>query len=290
MTQLDELVSAVKSLDTQAPPPEAETRMWTKIAAQAGGATALGLAAATLGAKTASASTAAASTAAASTAAASTSAVTGAAVSGVATSSLALTVAKVGAALALTAGLGIGAVKVASKSEPQTQAVASGVLEAEPVVEPLRPRRATARAALEVEDLGEAEDLREPPSPPEPVVEVAAQPRARRAPSKAPVAKADSRPEPDTSSASSLAAESALLGKARVASSSGRNLDALAALREHAKLHPKGELAEVRRALEVRVLCELGRHQAARDAAAKFLAKHHASALAGQVRSRCAFE
>ncbi len=112
MTQLDELVSAAKSLDNEPPPPDAETRMWAKIAAQAGGAAVLGMAAATLGANTASASTAAVSTAAASSAAAST-----AAASTVATSSIALTVAKVGAVLALTAGVGVGVATVASPTD-----------------------------------------------------------------------------------------------------------------------------------------------------------------------------
>ncbi len=294
MTQLDELVSAAKSLDNEPPPPDAETRMWAKIAAQAGGAAVLGMAAATLGANTASASTAAVSTAAASSAAAST-----AAASTVATSSIALTVAKVGAVLALTAGVGVGVATVASPTDvgPQAQTAQPVGVEDDSAATP--PVRRKSRAALtpdedEAEDNGEdaAEDeaeiisIIETPEPASPDVsnEASGSPQPKARPRKHP------RPQPEAAKPSALAAESALLGKARVASSSGRNCDALAALRKHAKQHPNGELAEVRRALEVRVLCQLGRTAAARKAADRFLSRHKASALAGQVRSSCAYE
>ncbi|MGH1347369.1 MAG: hypothetical protein ACRBN8_37755 [Nannocystales bacterium] len=281
MTQLDELVSAAKSLDDQAPPPEAETRMWGKIAAQAGGAAVLGMAAATVGAKTASASTAAVSTAAASTAAVST-----AAASSAATTSIALTVAKVATVLAVTAGVGVGVVTVASPPEPQvtTQAVA---VEAGPKAEPERGAKLRTKTPEPVvEDDVEILSVIETPEVTETSEVDTAAPRAPKAKARP----RRHRPESEPPTASALAAESALLGKARVASSGGRNTEALAALRLHAKRHPKGELVEVRRALEVRVLCELGRTDAARKAADRFLARHKASALAGQVRSSCAYE
>ena len=290
MTQLDELVSAAKSLDNEPPPPDAETRMWAKIAAQAGGAAVLGMAAATLGANTASASTAAVSTAAASSAAAST-----AAASTVATSSIALTVAKVGAVLALTAGVGVGVATVASPTDvgPQAQTAQPVGVEDDSAATP--PVRRKSRAALtsdedeagdEAEDEVEIISIIETPEPASPDVsnEASGSPQPKARPRKHP------RPQPEAAKPSALAAESALLGKARVASSSGRNRDALAALRKHAKQHPNGELAEVRRALEVRVLCQLGRTAAARKAADRFLSRHKASALAGQVRSSCAYE
>jgi len=97
-------------------------------------------------------------------------------------------------------------------------------------------------------------------------------------------------PEPEVTPASALAAESDLLGKAKVAASSGRNQDALRAIRQHAQKYPDGELAEVRRALEVKVLCTLGRTDEARVAADRFLKRHGASALAGQVRQSCAYD
>jgi len=289
MTQLDELVSAAKSLDNQPPPPEAETRMWTKIAAQAGGAAVLGMAAATLGAKTASASSAAVSTAAASSAVVST-----AAASSAATSSIALTVAKVGAVLALTAGVGVGVARVASPPVPQsppvthpTQAIA---VDDDAAAKPVqRTKRTQDLDPVEIISVVEAPDVAAEPEAQEVSHPASKAPQTKTRPRKHPRPETGNT-EPETGNTSALAAESALLGKARVASSSGRNRDALAALRQHAKQHPKGELAEVRRALEVRVLCELGRKAAARKAADRFLARHKASALAGQVRSSCAYE
>lgn len=288
MTQLDELLSAAKSLDDQPPPAEAETRMWTKIAAQAGGAAVLGVAAATLGVNTASASTAAASTAAASTVAASTAAASTAAASTAATTSVALTVAKVGAALALTAGIGVGVATVTLPPAPEADSATVVAVEAEPTFD-AQARPATRRRAPTTVDPVEDEveilsDVETTEVAADPQAQTRETPRAKSRPRKS------ARTQPEPPEASALAAESALLGKARVASSSGRNRDALAALRQHAKQHPNGELAEVRRALEVRVLCQLGRTRAARKAADRFLARHKASALAGQVRSSCAYE
>ncbi|MBV1859958.1 MAG: hypothetical protein KUG77_16215 [Nannocystaceae bacterium] len=281
MTQLDELVSAAKSLDEHAPPPEAGTRMWAKIVTRAGGAAALGMVAATLGTNTASASTAAASSAVASTAA--TAATSTTAVSAAATTSLAVTVAKVGAALALTAGLGVGVVSVATApAEPgPVQPQAPVELATSTVQNPgPRPSQVVVPLQREVEVEDEVELLEAEPEP-EPVAEELTRPKAGRG---------HKRLRRPTDRASALGAESALLGKARLANSGGRNRAALSALREHASRYPNGELAEVRRALEVRVLCELGRVGAARKAADRFLSRHKASGLAGQVRASCAYE
>ena len=261
--KLDELVSAAKSLDSQPPPPEAEARMWAKIAVRAGAV--VGLGAAGLGAKTASASTAAASTAAAST------------------SSLALTVAKVGTALALAGGIGAGVATVASDpDEPAVDPVA--VVDDAPAAAPERSRskavvpraKPTSEPEPEPEVLLDDEEVAPEPEP------TAEAPKPRR--------RAKPRVAPPAAETSALADESALLGRARVASARGNHRDALAALARHAKRFPSGELAEVRRALEVRVLCDLGKPAKARKAADRFLAKHGSSALAGQVRASCAFD
>lgn len=254
--KLDELVSAAKSLDAQPPPPDAEARMWGKIAARIGGA--VGLGAAGLGAKTASASTAAAGTS-------------------VATSSVAVTVAKVGTALALTAGIGAGVVTATAEPEP------APVVEAREVAPPPAKsasslRGAPAEAVVPAEDIIEVQDIIEAEAPePEPPAPKA-RPRRKAKPAVAPA-------QPAT-----LAEESALLGRARVASARGKHRDALAALRAHTKQFPRGELVEVRRALEVRVLCDLGQPDKARKAADRFLKHHRSSALAGQVRASCAFD
>ena len=267
MTHLDELLSAAKSLD-EAPPPEAGARMWAKVAARVGGGAAIGVAVATAGAKSASA---------ASTAAASTAATAGATV----TSSLGLTLAKVGVGLALTAGIGVGVATVARDPEPEAPTTEAVVAERDEA--PPRKTRTTAPEAVV--------EMPASPEEPEVVIEITeetpapkAKARARKRPEPAP------EPAPELAPASALAAESDLLGKAKVAASSGRNQDALRAIRQHAQTYPNGELAEVRRALEVKVLCKLGRTDAARTAAERFLKRHGSSALAGQVRQSCAYE
>lgn len=263
MTHLDELVSAAKSLD-EAPPPEAEARMWgnvaAKVAANIAGGAAVGVAVATAGANSASAATAA-------------------------TSSLGLTLAKVGAAVALTAGIGVGVAAVTVDPEPApVESVASVAKDSDPAT---RRGKTVKRTPAPEEIAPEPEAEPEPPEP-EDVLEIVDDeveepaPKAKTRPRK--------RPQPAAEPASVLADESALLGKAKVAVSAGRNKDALAAIRDHASKFPGGELAEVRRALEVKVLCNLGRTKEARKAADRFLRRHRRSALAGQVRSSCAYD
>jgi hypothetical protein len=260
MTHLDELVSAAKSLD-ETPPPEAGARMWSNVAAKVAGGAAVGVAVATAGANSASAATTTA-----------------------ATSSLGLTLAKVGAAVALTAGIGVGVATVAVQPDPAPPETPAVVAQDS---DPPAQRRATRAPAPEEtaseelapdESTEETEDVLEIVDE-EPVPKPKARPRKRPQPAL----------EPAPTPASVLADESALLGKAKVAVSGGRNKDALAAIRAHASKFPNGELAEVRRALEVKVLCNLGRADEARKAGDRFLKKHRRSALAGQVRSSCAY-
>ena len=257
MTHLDELVSAAKSLD-ETPPPEAGARMWGNVAAKVAGGAAVGVAVATAGANSASAATASA-----------------------ATSSLGLTLAKVGAAVAITTGIGVGVAAVTAVPEPDpTEARVAVVQDAEPPATSTRP--ANTRTPAPEETAPE-----EPEPEPEEVLEIV---EVEDAPAPKLKARPRKRPQPAAEPASLLADESALLGKAKVALSGGRNKDALAAIRSHASKFPNGELAEVRRALEVKVLCNLGRTAEARKAADRFLKRHRRSALAGQVRSSCGYE
>lgn len=265
MTNLEELLSAAKSLD-ESPPPEAGARMWANVAAKVGavGAGVAGAAAMTAGVKSASAATA--------TTTATTAAVTASAT----TSSIGLTLAKITTAVALTAGIGVGVAKVSSTSEPEPVASVVPSRDDEVSSRQAPPDAVTPRGGEEPEviDVEPGEAIVVEPA------EVVEEPTPRV---QAPTRKRRSQPEP------TLADESALLGKAKIAASKGHNQEALQAIRAHAKAHPNGELAEVRRALEVKVLCQLGRTQDARKAADRFLQRHRSSALAGQVRSSCAY-
>lgn len=258
MTELDKLVSAAKSLDEDAPD-EAGERMWAKIAgrvAVAGAATAVAV-------KGTSAASAATGTAATGTTAAT-------------TASAGLSLAKVGLGLAFvgSVGIGVGVVALQTDAEPAAVEVATES-RAVPTAPPVAP------APREV--------VRPEPEPePEPDIEIIDDPPPVRTPSRSRGART---PKPDAkiTPATALAEESNLLRLARVASSKGRHGEALGHLRSHATRFPKGELLEVRRALQVRVLCDLGRTEKATAAAKRFLAAHGGSALAGQVRASCAF-
>ena len=82
---------------------------------------------------------------------------------------------------------------------------------------------------------------------------------------------------------SSLAAEGALLNRARTDLARGDAAAALAALATHRARYPHGPLAEEAGALRVLALCRLGRPRAARGAAARFYARWPGSLLRGAV-------
>ncbi len=89
--------------------------------------------------------------------------------------------------------------------------------------------------------------------------------------------------EPD----SSLAAETRMLDRARRAVAGKRPNEALAILAEAASKFPGGVLAQERAALRVVALCDAGRAEAGRKAAASFVASHPRSALRARVESAC---
>lgn len=231
MTELDELVAAARSLD-DAPPPEAETRMWAAIA----GAPALAPTAAATGAGGAAAATA-----------------------GKAGSSLLL---KITLGLVVAGGGATAAVVVNNPDRPDAPVVESTRVDRPTHVEPPKVDPKPQPAAVETAEI-------EPEPEPEPKA-----PRTRRT--------------PPTKTQPNLAEETKLLRRAKVALSQGQAQTARKRLSEHKRKFPKGELIELRMALEVATLCALNREQQADAAAGRFLKRFPSSALAAKVRQRCA--
>ncbi len=266
MTDLDELVAATRALEAE-PSQDAGRRMWTKIAAR----TAVGVAAVSTVAAASSAAagtsssgvTGATALAAASTASTATAAT--AATAGVAMAT------KVGLGLALVAGLGVGTAYVTRSASPPAPTTTTAVDVSSPVME--------ATPAAPIAPPPEPDE----PDEPDEVIVLELEPEAKPTTAAKPTPRA-------SKAADSLAAESALLARARVAAAQGRSEAALANIRRHAKAYPATALAEVRQALEVRVLCDLGRVSQARAVGKRFMRSHGGSALAGQVRASCAFE
>lgn len=144
-------------------------------------------------------------------------------------------------------------------------------------------------AALEPAALETGEPSPEATQPPAPS-------HARRAPRASPAPPATVSParepeaaEPEAApSASSLAAEVALLRRAQAAINQGDADAALRILAEHASQHPSGVMAAEREAARVVALCRAGREAEARAASARFLRAHPQSPLRARVQSACA--
>ncbi|MEM6293260.1 MAG: hypothetical protein AAGA54_18455 [Myxococcota bacterium] len=168
----------------------------------------------------------------------------------------------------------------------------------------LQPSADVESAALEARPHG-ARPARPAPTPPtpdaepapvEPATPSAEAPRgtAPKAPDpgskrrKRPASPTDpgSAPEP-APSASSLAAETRALQQARAALKDGRPQDALSKLDRAAQAFPDGALIEERAALRVLALCEAGRADEGRAAAAAFETTYPRSAHAKRVANAC---
>lgn len=102
--------------------------------------------------------------------------------------------------------------------------------------------------------------------------------------------------EPDVAAADqtvvggTLGTEVALMSRARQALGRGKSARALKLLEQHRTQFPRGTLARERELSRVTALCELGRKDDARAAAAKFLAQHPSEALRRQLARRCVGE
>jgi len=110
------------------------------------------------------------------------------------------------------------------------------------------------------------------------VPEVVPQVRERREPE---------RREPVPADMSTLAAETALLQRAQSALAAGDPGAALARLGEHREGFGDGVLAREREALRVTALCDAGRREDSRAAAAAFIREHPRSMLAERVQGVC---
>lgn len=141
--------------------------------------------------------------------------------------------------------------------------------EAAPLSEPA-PTRARAASPVVV-----------PPEPPEPIPDEAAPPVAEKSAAARPSHPRAKAPTDD------FAAELALLKRAKAAHVAGDRKRALALLRDQGRRFRPGAFAEERRALEAILLCELGRRERGREAAADFYRDFAASPQTERVRHAC---
>lgn len=111
------------------------------------------------------------------------------------------------------------------------------------------------------------------PSPPPPAAPAPVEPARPVAPRRRPT------PRPAPAPTSTLAAEQALLEKARRALDAEDGPAALAAVADHARRFPRGQLAEERALLEIQALVRSGRLDAAHSRAARFRARFPDSLL-----------
>jgi hypothetical protein len=122
----------------------------------------------------------------------------------------------------------------------------------------------------------------EPPPHPEPALQPTSDMVVPPAPRVAPGASSGEHAVP------SLAEEVRLLQEAQRSLKSGQPGAALAALAEHERRFPRGQLAVERGAVRIAALCALGHTAEAKQRGAAFLARHGGSAIAEQVRASCA--
>jgi hypothetical protein len=86
-----------------------------------------------------------------------------------------------------------------------------------------------------------------------------------------------------------LAEEARLLKQAQQALRDGNAGAALAALSEHQRRFPRGQLSLERSAARIQALCGTGQKAQAQREAKAFLQRHSSSGLAAQVRASCGF-
>lgn len=94
-------------------------------------------------------------------------------------------------------------------------------------------------------------------------------------------------PETEPPTASTLAAEMALLAKAQRALKRGDPTRALQLFDQHAREYPQGELSDERRVQRARALCDLGRETEALAAVEKFRKQRPNSPLVGKASRIC---
>ncbi len=239
------------------PPSGAQARVRARVAltvgALAAGATAAGTA------KAASAGATASATASATAAGAGTS--TAAAAAGAGGGLLFKVLAPVGIGAVLLGGVAAPSVKQRLGWGGGNQTVGAPAKQTESPIAAATPAAEVQPAVVEPQA---AQPVVEPSSP-GPSAVVRSAPVVRRA------------------AAPALHEERVGLDEARAALADGRTAQALKMLEQHARSHPKGQLAEERDALHVMALVKAGRRPAARAAAAQFHARHPNSVMSGAV-------
>lgn len=127
-----------------------------------------------------------------------------------------------------------------------------------------------------------------PPSPPSPPSSQPAPRPSSAKPEPLPLRQksAPAQPPPPAASSSRLAAEVALISKARGLVTAGADASALASFQRHAREFPRGSLAQERAAWVAILQCRLGREAGPKSAAA-FVEAHPDSPQVARVRRTC---
>jgi hypothetical protein len=255
---------AKRAIDAELRRADVDLDMRERVLARVAGTIAFG-AAAGVGvaatAKTAAAATASAATAAATGAAGAGAATSGGAVAGTAAVATGITAAKVAPIViaAFVAGGGAGAVIQSRATTPKPIVPSATVPVAPPAVVP--PEVAP----------------RPPATSPPPVATPSSEPSA------APAATITPPPRPSAGNDTDLAAERALVDRARMALARGQPGTALESLDAHARAYPRGRLAEEREAMAVQALAQADRTDEARRRAARFRAAYPKSVFSAVV-------
>jgi hypothetical protein len=180
-------------------------------------------------------------------------------------------------------GAGAGAWVMATRPSPQAQSAE--------VATPLNtsaPNKGGQRRENEPTGGMRTEDAPAPPLPPPAIVESApAKPPPRSLSAPAAPAPHEVKKGDTPSSKGSVEEELLLLKEAQQKLQSGDPNKALDLLDAHAREHGEGALSEERQAARVLALCQAGRVEEARAAAAAFFAQKPDSPLAARVRAAC---
>jgi len=202
-------------------------------------------------------------------------------------------------AVAVLAG-GIGGATYAATRDPALVAHGGVVQRSVSVTEQVlldraNEQREAAVTPAEVEPLAPAEKAPDPEPPSRPRAAPASAESPESAAPHAGLATASSpssTPAPGGAASpaakDSLSEETALLGEAQAALRQGQGEAALRALDRHSERFRAGALREEEQATRILVLCQLGRVDEARAAAARFLRDAPRSPMAARVRASCA--
>lgn len=192
-------------------------------------------------------------------------------------------------AVALGAGAATGALVVADRLLPQPVA-AIGVEDgaAAPPSARARSRESSSMANSSIAAPPARPPVDETPQIAAPTSDGPAVATAPRRVETAPAADAPNEPPiPQARAHDTLAQENALLGRASTALRAGSPATTLQLTDKHAETYTKSPLADLRTALRIEALCELGRAKQARGEARVFLSTHPQSPTAARIEKSC---